>query len=91
MANKPQCFATEALDKQDILALKAVYNGEVDAHQQRLALHVIVNKLSRAQDQLYIPDSFDQTAHLNGRAFVGQKILKYINMPVGKLEEMKDV
>ena len=84
----PQSLKVRDLDKEDIIALKAVHDGEANAHQQRLALYVITNIFSRAQDALYIPGSFDQTAFLNGRAFVGQQILKHINIPVGKLDEL---
>jgi len=86
----PQQFKYQQLTKQEIVALKALHNGEASEYQQRLALVIITNKLSRAQDQLYIPGSFDATAFLSGRAFVGQAILKYINIPVGKLDELED-
>ena len=86
----PQQFKYQALTKQEIVALKALQKGEASEYQQRLALVVITNKLCRAQDQLYIPGSFDATAFLSGRAFVGQAILKYLNIPVGKLDELTD-
>lgn len=79
------CFLTPTLSKLDVEAIKALNRGDATDHQQRLALAVICNKLSRAQDALYIPGTFDETAFLNGRAFVGQKILKIINLPIGKL------
>lgn len=85
--NMRQCFKCREPTKQEVLALKAVYDGTANDGQQRLALKVIVNNFSRAQDLLYIPESFDETAFLNGRAYVGQRILKYINIPVGKLKE----
>lgn len=87
MANKKKsvCFQTPELSRLDIEAIKALNKGQATEHQQRLALSVICNKFSRAQDALYIPGTFDETAFLNGRAFVGQKILKIINLPIGKL------
>ena len=75
-----QCFDYPELDEGEIKALKALYNGEADASQQRLSLSVIVNKLSRSNDILFIPGNGDQTAFLNGRAFVGQKIQKYLKL-----------
>lgn len=84
----PQSLKVEPLTKQEIHALRDLHKGEATARQQQVALYVIVNKFARAQDLLYVPDSFDQTAILNGRAFVGQQILKYINIPVGKLDEI---
>ncbi len=88
MSKEPQALLVEPLTKQEIVALQDLNDGKATEYQQRLALVVIVNKFSRAQDLLYIPDSFDQTALLNGRAFVGQQILKYINIPVGKIDEI---
>ena len=88
MSDIPQALKVEKLTKQEIVALQDLNEGIATVYQQKLALMVIVNKFARAQDLLYIPDSFDQTALLNGRAFVGQQILKYINIPVGKLDEI---
>lgn len=85
---KPQVFAMDELTKNEVIALRDLHEGNATSYQQRLALNVIVNKFSRAQDLLYIPESFDQTAFLNGRAFVGQQVLKYINIPVGKLDDI---
>ena len=78
---------TRELHKDEVVAIQALYKGEATPYQQKLALKVIVNDFSRAHDALYVPGSFDQTAFLNGRAFVGQRILKYINISVGKLNE----
>ena len=87
--NKDEIIATQTrtLTKDEVIALQALHKGDATPYQQKLALKVIVNDFCRAQDALYIPGSFDQTAFLNGRAFVGQRILKYINIPVGKLDE----
>ena len=84
----PEALRVEQITKQEIVALQDLFEGKASEYQQRLAMSVIINKFSRAQDLLYIPDSFDQTALLNGRAFVGQQILKYINIPVGKIDEI---
>ena len=85
MSSKPDPCAFIEPDEHDHAALVALSKGEATEHQQVLALRLIVNNFSRAHDLLYIPDSFDQSAFLNGRAFVGQKILKFINKPVGKI------
>lgn len=86
---KAECFKCPDLVKEEHIALKELHKGTADEYQQRLALSVIVNKFSRAHDVLFIPGSSDQSVFLNGRAFVGQKILKYLNIPVGKLNEEK--
>ncbi len=85
----PNCIAIKTPDVtvEEQSALQAVYQGVADEHQQRLALYVIINKFSRVHDLAYVPGSFDESAFLSGRGFVGAKILKYINLPIGKLEE----
>lgn len=85
-----ECFMCKALTKEEHEALKALNNGEANASQQRLSLAIIIHKFSRAHNLLYIPESFDQTSFINGRAFVGQQILKHINIPVGQLTEVKE-
>ena len=90
MSKIDECFVTKKLDKVEVEALKALNAGIATAHQQKLSLAIIVNNFSRAQDLLYTPGSFDKTAFFNGRAFVGQKILKIINLPIGKLIKAED-
>jgi hypothetical protein len=87
MNDAPIAFRTADIDDQEHRAIRALNEGSATEHQQRLALKVIINKISRAQDALYIPGSFDQTAFLNGRAFVGQQLLKFLNIPVGKITD----
>ena len=89
MSNKKtaECLRCPDLNKQEHAAIKALGKGEADEFQQRLALKVIVNTFSRTHDLCYVPDSQDQSTFISGRAFVGQKILKYLNIPVGKLKE----
>lgn len=93
MSNKNlDCFKYPPVTKEEHLAIKAVFAGEADQYQQKLALAMIINKFSRSHEMLYYPDSFDQTSFINGRAFVGQQVLKLLNIPVGKLnpEEKED-
>ena len=70
------------LTKQEHVAIKTLAKGEASPDQQLLALEVIVKKFSRAFDLGYVPGSFDQSAFLSGRGFVGQQITKYINTTV---------
>ena len=62
MSDAPQSLKVDKLTKQEIVALQDLNEGTATEYQQKLALHVIVNKFARAQDLLYIPNSFDQTA-----------------------------
>ena len=72
---------------REISALQMLYEGQADPGQQRLVLHAIINKLSRPHDLLWVEGKPDATGVLNGRAFVGAKLLKYLKMPIGKLKE----
>tara|TARA_R110002072_G_scaffold266030_1_gene424902 strand:+ start:6131 stop:6418 length:288 start_codon:yes stop_codon:yes gene_type:complete len=90
VSRSPVIFKTQKLSDDEHRAIRSLYKGDATEHQQRLALKVIINKISRAQDLLYIPGSFDESAFLNGRAFVGQQLLKYLNLPVGKIEEVEN-
>lgn len=84
---QPVATKTPPITDKEHAALKAVYQGQADEYQQRLALKVIVNTFSRAHDVSYVPGSFDQSAFLAGRGYVGQIILKYLNLPIGRLPE----
>ena len=75
-------LAVIPLDKQEHVALKCLSKGTAEPHQQTLALEVIVKKFARAFELGYIPGSFDQSAFLAGRGFVGQQITKHITLPV---------
>ena len=79
-------FLVPELEIEEHIALKAVVNGEGSEYQQKLAMKVIVDKFAMANNLLYVPDSFDKTAFINGRAFVGNKIKLYIKKPVSKEE-----
>ena len=82
-----QCHHVSKLPVGAHEALKALRRGEADEYQQQLCLKIIVDHFARSHDSTYIPGSFDQSAFIAGRAFVGQQILKYLNLPVGKLKK----
>jgi len=90
MSNTPQCFDVPELTDQEHIALKALYAGEAQPDQQRLALRIITNKFSRAHDVLYVHGSDRDSAFLSGRGFVGQQVLKYLHLPVAKLPEQTE-
>lgn len=79
------CFDTPALDKSDKSAFKALTKGEASPYQQQRVLEVIVADLARTHSTTLIPGAPDQTAFLQGRAFVGQRILKILSQPVDGL------
>ncbi len=78
---KPNPFDCGTISQREQSAIKAVYAGEAGEDQQRLCIKTIVEKLSRAPDLAYSPGSFDETAFLSGRAFVGKRVLYYLNKP----------
>lgn len=84
--SKPQSVEVDVppLTKQEHIALKALAIGEASQDQQTLALEVITKKLSRAFDMSYIPGSTHGSAFLAGRMFVGQQIVKYLNLNVSE-------
>ena len=82
------------INEEDAIAIKALYEGKADSYMQQVALDCIVNKICRTNDLLYIPgDNALDTAFLNGRAFVGQKIKKLAKVPIKflKLKEPEEV
>lgn len=90
MPDIPQQLFTEQLWRHEHVALKALHVGDATPDQQKLALEIIVKKLSRTHDLSYIPSSFDGSAFLSGRAFVGHQLLKYLNLPASKSPEVQD-
>jgi len=84
------CMDARLPTKEEVAALKALAEGKADARQQRLSIVYICNTLCRTHDLLYVPGDADQTAFLNGRGFVGNKILKILKIPTGKLDVLDD-
>lgn len=81
------CLQVRQPHKHEHEALKNLSDGTATEYQQKLALKYIVDSLCRAHDLLYVPNSFDETAFINGRAFVGQNIVRIIKQPVGKYDK----
>lgn len=79
------CFAGRAPTKAEAMAFKRLAEGEASSHQQKIALMYLVNVLSRPHDFTFVPGSVEESAFLAGRAFVGQKLLKMVKVPIGKL------
>lgn len=87
---RPQCFKVENVSKEGHTALKMLAKGEATEYQQRLALKIIVNNFARSHDNCFIPGETDQSNFIAGRAFVGQQVLLYLGLPVGKLTQQED-
>lgn len=82
-----QCFKCRKPTKHEHEAIRNLSRGEATEYQQQLALKFIVDTICRADDLLYIPNSIDETAFLNGRAFVGKKLQKLIKLPLSNENE----
>lgn len=69
------------LSKEQHLAIQAVYAGNGNEYQQKLALDTIVTVLARTAATTYIPGSTEGTAFFAGRQYVGKLLFKIINNP----------
>ena len=71
-------FEIPTLTNHEKNAVKACWAGEATEGEQRVALNVVIDKLSRADFLPYQPGSFDETAFLNGRSFVGKAMRRIL-------------
>lgn len=85
MTDMIKCYDREALDEQEVRALKSLYRGDAQPHQQRLALQVLVNKFGRLSQPAFVPGDPGQSAFLAGRQFVAILLMDTINRPLGQL------
>lgn len=77
-------WMTPAYELADATAVKALAAGTADMEQQKRALAWIINKGAGTYDISYRPGTDGQrdTDFALGRAFVGQQIVKLINVPL---------
>lgn len=77
-------WVTPAYELADATAIKALAAGTADIEQQKRALAWIINKGAGTYDMSYRPGYEGQrdTDFALGRAFVGQQIVKLINVPL---------
>ena len=80
MIQSEECFKSSQLSKQEIYAIRELEDGTASAHNQHLALQAILKKICRVYDVHFIPGASDATAFLEGRAYCGQQILKYMRL-----------
>jgi len=74
-----------------IRAVKAVAKGEATAAEQKLAMDWIIEAASARWDVPFYSDKDGgdrETAFACGRIFVGQQIIKLVNMPAGLVAQM---
>ena len=85
MTKRPDVLDVGVIANDEHAAIQAVNDGVASEYQQKLALATIVKKLCRTHDLTYCPGSFDESAFLSGRAYVGHNIIRLTKTPVGKL------
>jgi len=80
-------FGIYAVTKQQAIALRATADPKQNAtkDQQAIAIKLIKENFCNINALQYVQDSFDATAFLNGRDFVGRTIDQMINI---NLEEL---
>lgn len=80
-------FQVPVLDRHEMVALQMTANPDenADPAQQALAIKVICEKLCLMDVQCYQAGSFDETAFLNGRVFVGKEIFRQRRKSVGDI------
>jgi hypothetical protein len=76
-------------DLADVHAVRAVAAGTADADQQRRAVRWIVEKAAGKYDWAYRPESERDTCIALGRQFVGDQIVKLLNLPGAVLDAMR--
>lgn len=76
----PEAFKTEPLSNREMYAIRALEEGTADSVTQRTALSAILKKLCRTYDCHFVPESERETSFLEGRASVGQQIMKVLRL-----------
>ncbi len=78
-------FRIPSLTKEEIIAVQSVYDGVANEGQQRMALETIITKICMTGFTSYKEGSFDGSAFLAGRSYVGARIMKTIKTKSGDL------
>jgi hypothetical protein len=78
--------APPTYDRSIVIAMQALARGEADSEQQKRAYFWILKRACLINDVGYRKGSFDESAFLLGRRFVGVEIVKLLEVPVSKME-----
>jgi hypothetical protein len=81
-------FDVPALERHELVALQMCFDEKENAEpeQQAIAIRAIIGKICLYDIQAYQVGSFDETAFLNGRVFVGKEILRQCRAPIGEMD-----
>lgn len=69
----------------DVMAVKALAAGTANEGQQRRALAFVVNRLARANELSFRPESQRESDFAEGRRFVGLQLRKLVELSVDML------
>ena len=85
---KTDVFQVPVLERHEIIALQMCADPEENANQeqQAIAIKTIISKICVYDIQAYQAGSFDETAFLNGRVFVGKEIFRQCRKPIGEMD-----
>lgn len=78
--------------KADAAALQAMQHGEATPDQQARAMEFIIAKIGGFRHTSYRPGGHDgdrDTAFAEGRRFVGNEIMRFVNTPLSRFDEEK--
>jgi hypothetical protein len=81
-------FQVPVLERHEIIAIQMCFDEKENANpeQQAIAMRTIIGKICLSDIQCYQAGSFDQTAFLNGRVFVGKEILRQCRQSIGEMD-----
>lgn len=84
-------FHVPKLERHELVALQMCFDEKENANpeQQVIAIKAVIGKLCLYDMLAYQVGSFDETAFLNGRIFVGKEILRQCRQPIGELDEQQ--
>lgn len=74
----------------DVAAVKAIANGTATPDQQVRGMRWIVEKGCMTYDETFHPESERASAFMQGRRFVGLKLVLFINASLGALRKRHD-
>lgn len=84
-------FQVPELERHELVALQMCFDEKenANAEQQVIAIKAIISKLCVFDIQTYQVGSFDETAFLNGRVFVGKEILRQCRATIGDMDQQQ--
>lgn len=85
----PPCFKAP-YGKPDVAAIQALEKGDASPEQQKRALQWVIECGAMTYQDVYSRDSEQDTAFMNGRRFVGLRVIKLLKLNLRAFKENKD-